>query len=81
MRAAARDAENEEYEAMALIWQGHMLDLLGRRSEAVIVYQLAANMDIQESWQHSQFGLEYTLSPYAAERMESPFQRLENRQR
>ena len=66
---------------MALIWQGHMLDLLGRRGEAIPLYQEAADMDIQESWQHSQFGIEYVLSPYAAERVTSPFRRIENRER
>ena len=66
---------------MALIWQGHMLDLLERRAEAIPLYQEAADMDVQESWQHTQFGLEYVLSPYAAERVSSPFRRLENQQR
>ena len=81
MRAAAREAERVEYEAMALVWQGHMLDLLGRRAEAIPLYQEAADMDVRESWQHSQFGIEYVLSPYAAERVSTPFQRVENRQR
>ena len=66
--------------ALASIWQGHMLDLLGRRSEAIAVYQYVVDLDIDDSWSHGQYGLRYTLSPYAAERLKTPFQRIENRE-
>jgi len=81
MQEAAREKESREYLALALIWQGHMLDLLERREEAIALYQQAADMDINETWQHSQFGMEYVVSPYAAERIKEPFRRIENRQR
>jgi hypothetical protein len=32
----------------------------------------------RDFWQHSQYGLKYTVSPYARERMKTPFKRLEN---
>ena len=63
---------------MALIWQGHMLDLLGKREQAISKYEQVANMNITEQWSHSQFGLRYKVSPYAQERIQKPFQRLEN---
>jgi proline iminopeptidase len=66
------------YEAMALIWQGHMLDLLGRREEAIERYRQAAEMNLDISWQHGQYGMRYSLSPYAAERMQTPFDRVTN---
>jgi proline iminopeptidase len=66
--------------ALASIWEGHMLDLLGRRSEAVVLYQEVADMDLQDTWMHGQYGMRYRLSPYAAERVATPFQRIENRQ-
>jgi hypothetical protein len=62
-----------------LIWQGHMLDLLGKRKEALACYTQVADMNIDESWQHSQYGLAYKVSPYARERMKTPFKRIENK--
>jgi len=38
------------------------------------------DLDIDDSWSHGQYGLRYTLSPYAAERINAPFQRIENRE-
>ncbi len=81
MERAAGVEESEEYRCMALIWQGHMLDLLDRRDEAVSLYQQAAEMDIGDRWSHSQFGLDYVLNDWATERVSVPFTRLENRQR
>jgi len=56
-----------------------MLDLLGRRDEAVSRYGQASEMNLDDSWMHGQYGLEYSLSPYAKERMNEPFQRIDNR--
>ena len=90
MAAHARQDESEEVasgetsaahspdEAFALIWQGHMLDLLGRREEAIEHYRQAADMNLDDTWQHGQYGLQYSLSPYATQRMESPFERVTN---
>lgn len=64
--------------AMCRIWQGHMLDLLGKRDEAVAVYQSVVDMQIESSLQHSQYQLSYSPSPYAEERTKTPFTRVEN---
>jgi proline iminopeptidase len=64
---------------LALIWQGHMLDLLGKREDALIRYNIVVGMNHTHEWQHGQYGLSYKLSPYAKERMVTPFKRLENR--
>lgn len=77
----SREQGSESLAAVASIWQGHMLDLLGRRSEAVALYREVAAMNIQETWSHDQYGLRYTLSPYAAERVNTPFTRIENQMR
>jgi len=69
---------NPEAKAMAMIWQGHMLDLLGRRPEAVARYRLAAGLNLSATWQHGQYGMKYELSPYARERLKTPFRRVEN---
>jgi hypothetical protein len=47
----------------------------------VALYREVARMDLQDSWSHSQYGMQYRLSPYAAERLDTPFHRLENRER
>jgi proline iminopeptidase len=79
MQWVAVEKKEKTYEAVALIWQGHMLDLLGRRDEAVSRYGQASEMNLDDSWMHGQYGLEYSLSPYAKERMNEPFQRIDNR--
>ena len=70
---------NLKNQALALIWQGHILDLSGKREEGIARYKKVADMNLNDQWQHSQYGLRYELSPYAKERMASPFQRIENR--
>jgi len=65
--------------ALGLLWQGHMLDLMGRRLEALARYQKVAEMDISDSMKHSQYGLDYELSHFARERLKTPFKRIENR--
>lgn len=71
-------AEQEEPLALSLLWQGHMLDLLGRRTEALPLYRKVAEMGLTDEWSHGQYGLRYQLSPWARERMASPFARKEN---
>jgi proline iminopeptidase len=79
METAADEQEEQNFVAVALIWQGHMLDLLGRREEAVKQYSLAAEMNIEDTWMHGQYDLKYSLSPYARERTGKPFERIDNR--
>jgi len=69
---------NQHEEVKALIWQGHMLDLLGRRSEAVTIYQRVADMGLTSGTIHAQYGLDYSFSSYARERISTPFTRVEN---
>jgi proline iminopeptidase len=71
--------ENRSSQAVALIWQGHMLDLLGKREEAISRYHKAAGMGAQDWQQNDQFGLAYSPSPYAGQRIDTPFARVENR--
>ena len=72
------ERRHDEYEAIALVWQGHMLDLLGRRDEAVERYSRVAAMNVQETTHHNVYGMEYSPSKYASERTEIPFERIEN---
>jgi tetratricopeptide (TPR) repeat protein len=78
MQAFAEARKELDYKALSLIWQGHMLDLLGKRNQAVFRYRQVKEMNIGKSWTHAQYGLQYQLSPYAAERLKTPFTRKEN---
>ncbi len=62
----------------ALLWQGHMLDLLDRRDEAVAVYNRVVEIDYRGRHQHSQYGLVFKPAEYASERIETPFEKIEN---
>lgn len=72
-------ADDQHKLMLALIWEGHMLDLLGKRPEAIAMYEKVAGMGMnQDEQRHDQFGLSYVPSPYAKERMTTPFVRVEN---
>jgi len=75
----ANAGDSQRRRAAALIWQGHMLDLLGRREEATSRYRAVANMALDAQIEHSQYGLSYDYSAYAQERALAPFVRVENR--
>ena len=65
-------------ECLALIWQGHTLDLQGKRAEAIERYRRAAEMELDDTWSHGQYGMKYQLSPHARARLETPFVRIIN---
>ena len=58
----------------ALVWQGHLLDLLGRRTEAVARYQEALKVPGSPSVEHSQYGLTIDKR-WVEERLKTPFHR------
>lgn len=68
----------KEVNGLALIWQGHMLDLLGKREEAIERYKQAAALNIDSLYMQGQYHLRYKLSPYAKERTITAFKRIEN---
>ncbi len=76
--AKATNAEAED-RAVAVTWQGHMLDLLGKREEAIARYREVVAMGLDWGVRHDQYGLSYDFTPYAQERMEMPFTHLKNR--
>lgn len=59
---------------MALVWQGHVLDLLGRREEALAKYQSALEVPGAPSMQHSQYNL-IINKDWVRERLNTPFER------
>ena len=74
----AVEESSETDAAMALIWQGHILDMLNRRNEAVVLYQQVAEMNLSDSTQHDEYAMSYVFSDYAKERIQTPFTYIEN---
>jgi tetratricopeptide (TPR) repeat protein len=74
----ASNAE-EDQRGIAMVWQGHVLDLLGRREEAIALYRKAVNLGLETVRGHNHYGLPEAFTPYAKERMERPFVRVDNR--
>ena len=70
---------DEENRALAVIWQAHMLDLLGRRSEAVARYVRIIDMKPEGGVSQDDYGLRFWFTPYAKERITVPFTRVEHR--
>jgi aminopeptidase N len=58
----------------ATVWQGHLLDLLGRRAEAVARYQEALKMPGEHKMQHSQYHLVIDNN-WVEQRLKTPFER------
>ncbi|MEK7676682.1 MAG: hypothetical protein AAB676_12700 [Verrucomicrobiota bacterium] len=60
---------------VALVWRGHMLDLLGQRAEAVTVYQKALLVPVKT--QHDQYGLVLNKA-YVEQRIKTAFSPVRN---
>jgi hypothetical protein len=79
MADLARENKDVDMELNALIWQGHVLDLLGRRDEAVACYRQVADRNSDESFSFDQYVLTFKASPYAKQRLAHPFIYLPNK--
>ena len=71
---AMTQLEKTDWRFDALVWQGHLLDLLGRRTEAIARYQEALKMPGTPSFQHGQYHLTID-KPWVEERLKTPFER------
>jgi len=59
---------------VALVWQGHILDLLARREEAVARYKEAQGVELPGTMRHDQYGIVIDAQ-WIEERLHTPFQR------
>jgi tetratricopeptide (TPR) repeat protein len=66
--------EKSEWRFAALVWQGHLLDLLGRRNEAVARYQEALKVQGSPNIQHDQYNITINRA-WVEERLKKPFER------
>lgn len=62
----------ELYKFTALTWMGHLMDLQGRREEAVKYYKQALKHDTGQSMQHSQWRMSINHK-WLEERLKKPF--------
>lgn len=67
-------AKTNAWSFAACVWQGHVLDLLGRREEAVTRYQVALERSEGNSMQHDQYGMKLDQK-WVEERLNTPFSR------
>ena len=81
MQAFAEEQDNQGYKFLALIWQGHMLDLLGQREDALSRYRQVVEAGHEDSWQHSQYGITIDFIPHAQERLKKPFVYIDNQEK
>lgn len=58
----------------AMVWQGHILDILGSRDEALRYYQKAKEIYDEGTMRHDQYGLVID-NEWVEERLKSPFKR------
>jgi tetratricopeptide (TPR) repeat protein len=58
----------------ATAWQGMLLDLMGRRAEAVDRYREALDSDVDGNFRHSQYGLVISRT-WIQERLRAPYRR------
>jgi len=69
-----KSLEQGDWRFFALVWEGQLLDLVGRRSEAVAAYQAALQEPGTPSMRHDQYGLVIDKK-WAEERLKTPFER------
>jgi len=64
---------DSDWRFAALVWQGHLLDLLGRRAEAVARYQEALKVAGSPDMRHDQYNLTINKQ-WVEERLKTPFE-------
>ncbi|MEM2885158.1 MAG: tetratricopeptide repeat protein [Thermoproteota archaeon] len=62
--------------AWSKIWTGHVLDLEGRRSEAIACYKEAASLGSTERVRFDRYGIDADATSWVAKRLESPYARV-----
>ena len=74
-RQAHMQSEDDSLDAFgALVWQGHIMDLLGRRNDALLFYRRALDMDAGGQMLHDQYGLTVDRA-WVKKRLQTPFVR------
>jgi hypothetical protein len=75
-RQAAERSTDPTRRTGSWVWQGHLLDLLGRREEALRWYRKAQEVGFSDSLRHDQYGIELDAR-WIEERLRAPFERVD----
>jgi tetratricopeptide (TPR) repeat protein len=78
--AEVTPAEDKTEQAIAGVWQGHMLDLLGKREEAKAAYAKVVDLNVNGHIRYEQYGIDYNHKSYAETRIKESFTRVENKE-
>ena len=73
-RSAKAAGEKDVWGFVALVWQGHILDLTDRREDALGRYRAALERDTGKAMQHGQYGMTINRK-WVERRLEKQFQR------
>lgn len=81
LEAFQRSAESDDvmWSFASLVWQGHVLDLQGKREEAVKCYREALSKPKKPAMRHEQYGINLSEA-WVQERIKQPFKRDEARE-
>lgn len=71
---AAAMAADKNFRFLALVWQGQLLDLLGRREDAIETYKAAQATGSNDVIRHDQYKLKIDQM-WVQERLQTPFKR------
>lgn len=74
LQAFRNDFEQSPTSFSSLVWQGHLLDLMNRREEALRCYKEALEMKPTSWVRHDQYGIKIDFD-WIKERLKTPFQR------
>ena len=70
--AVSGDSSNKKFGA--LVWEGHMFDLLGQRDEAIRQYKAALSIEAGQELHHDQYSMTVNRK-WVEARIQIPFQR------
>ncbi len=70
--AVSDSTSKENY--FSFVWQGHILDILGHRDEAIQLYKTALSIDVGQEMRHDQYGIVINHK-WVEERLKKPFLR------
>lgn len=73
-KKAYQTTTDRDYQFLALVWQGQLLDLMGRRDAAIEVYKAAETTGSQEAFRHDQYKLRIDQA-WVQQRLQTPFKR------
>jgi proline iminopeptidase len=73
LETLAQQRKDSATELLAVLWEGHLLDLLNRRQEALCCYQRVKDAGKSFRFSSDQYGLHFNSVDYPGTRLKEPF--------